>query len=221
MMQSIEIPSSKQSSSEARLLLSEFSHRINNEFTSAIGAISVAAAHSTNNEAKAVLAAVQDQLENYAQVHHVLQLPEYSNCIDAAAYLRQLCRAISRSKLDSKGIELRLMERPFRMNSERCWRLGLIVSELITNAERHAFRNGDGCIRVELLPSQSFVECRITDDGTNERIICPGHRLTIVDAIARSLSGTLDQHFGPQGSTSVLIFPHKPLNKTSRIDVER
>jgi hypothetical protein len=55
MMQSIEIPSSKQSSSEARLLLREFSHRINNEFTSAIGAISVAAAHSTNNEAKAVL----------------------------------------------------------------------------------------------------------------------------------------------------------------------
>jgi hypothetical protein len=48
MMQLIEIPSSEQSSSEARL---------------AIGAISVAAAHSPN-EAKAVLAAVQDQLQS-------------------------------------------------------------------------------------------------------------------------------------------------------------
>jgi two-component sensor histidine kinase len=219
MMQSIEIPSSKQSSSEARLLLREFSHRINNEFTSAIGAISVAAAHSTNNEAKAVLCS--GSVGKLRASAPRLAITEYSSCIDAAAYLRQLCRAISRSKLDSKGIELRLMERPFRMNSERCWRLGLIVSELITNAERHAFRNGDGCIRVELLPLQSFVECRITDDGTNERINCPGHRLTIVDALARSLGGTLDQHFGPQGSTSVLIFPHKPLNKTSRIDVER
>ena len=125
MMQSMEIPSSKQSSSEGRLLLREFSHRINNEFTSAIGTISVATAHSPNNEAKAVLAAVQDQLENYAQVHHALQLPEHSSCIDAAEYLRQLCRAISRSKLDRKGIELRLVERPFRMDSERCWRLGI------------------------------------------------------------------------------------------------
>jgi hypothetical protein len=62
-----EIPSSKRSSSEARLLLDEYSHRINNEFASAIGAISVAAAHSADNEAKAVLAAVQDQLQNYAQ----------------------------------------------------------------------------------------------------------------------------------------------------------
>jgi len=38
MMQLIEIPSSKRSSSEARLLLREYSHRINNEFASAIGA---------------------------------------------------------------------------------------------------------------------------------------------------------------------------------------
>ena len=125
MMQLIEIPSLKRSSSETRLLLREYSHRINNEFAGAIGAISVAAAHSATNEAKAVLAAVQDQLQNYAQVHHVLQLPEHSSCIDAAAYLQQLCRAISRSKLDRKGIELRLVERPFRMDSERCWRLGI------------------------------------------------------------------------------------------------
>ena len=63
MMQLIEIPSSKRSSSEARLLLREYSHRINNEFASAIGAISVAAARSADNEAKAVLAAVWDQLQ--------------------------------------------------------------------------------------------------------------------------------------------------------------
>jgi len=125
MMQLIEIPSLKRSSSETRLLLRECSHRINNEFASAIGAISVAAAHSAGNEAKAVFAAVQDQLQNYAQVHHALQLPEHSSCIDAAAYLQQLCRAISRSKLDRKGIELRLVERPFRMDSERCWQLGI------------------------------------------------------------------------------------------------
>jgi two-component sensor histidine kinase len=220
MMQLIEIPSSVQSSSEARLLLREFSHRINNEFASAIGLISVAAARSANNEAKAALAAVQDQLQNYAQVHHALQLPEHSSCVDAAAYLQQLCRAISRSKLDRKGIKLRLVERPFRMDSERCWRLGLIVSELITNAERHAFRNAGGCIRVELLPSQSFAECRVTDDGTNQGNICPGHGLAIVEALVRSIGGTLDQHFGPQGATSVLIFPYRPLNERSCIDVE-
>jgi two-component sensor histidine kinase len=132
---------------EARLLLREFSHRINNEFASAIGVIADAA-RSTSDEAKVTLAAVMDQLQNYALVQHALQIPEYSSCIDAAAYLRELCRAISRSKLGSKGIELRLVVRSFGMNSERCWLLGLIVSELITNAERHAFSISGGLISV-------------------------------------------------------------------------
>jgi len=194
-------------SDEARLLLREFSHRINNEFASAIGVISIAAARFADDEAKVALAAVQDRLQNYALVHHALQMPEGVSCIDAAAYLRQLCWAISRSKLERKGIELRFVERTFRMNSERCWRLGLIVSELITNAERHAFRNGGGSIRVELLPSLSFVECRVTDNGTAEANARPGHGLKIVEALAKSLGGTIDQRFGPQGATAVLIFP--------------
>jgi two-component sensor histidine kinase len=96
----------------------------------------------------------------------------------------------------------------------------LIVSELITNAEGHAFRNAGGCIRMELLPSQSSVGCRVTDDGTDEGNICPGRALTIVEALVRSLGGTLDQYFGPQGATLVLILPYRPLNETGCIDVE-
>jgi two-component sensor histidine kinase len=157
-------------SDEVRLLLREFSHRINNEFTSAIGVISIAA-RSANDEAKVALAAVEDRLQNYALVHHALRMPEHTTRIDAAACLRQLCRAISRSKLESKGIELRFVERTFQMNSERCWRLGLIVSELITNSERHAFGNGGGSTRVELLPSLSFVECRVTGSGTGSKYL--------------------------------------------------
>jgi two-component sensor histidine kinase len=193
---------------DVRLLLREFSHRINNEFASAIGVISIAAARSANDEAKLALTAVRDRLQNYALVHHALQMPEHTSCIDAAAYFRQLCRAISRSKLESKGIELRFAERSFRMNSDRCWRLGLIVSELITNAERHAFRNGGGWIRVELLPSLSFVECRVTNNGTGEPNSSPGHGLKIVEALTKSLGGTIDQRFGPLGATAVVIFPH-------------
>jgi two-component sensor histidine kinase len=78
---------------EARLLLREFSHRINNEFASAIAVIAIAAARIANDEAKVALAAVQDRRQNYALVHHALQMPQHSSCIDAPAYLRQLCRA--------------------------------------------------------------------------------------------------------------------------------
>lgn len=194
-------------SSEAGLLLREFSHRINNEFASAIGMISLAAGRLGNEEAKAALAAVQDRLHNYARVHHALQMPEHSSRIDAGAYLRQLCRAICSSKLNAKGIKLLLIERSFQMESERCWRLGLIVSELITNSARHAFREKNGTIRVELLPSPSIIECRVMDDGEGAPTIFPGNGIKIIASLAKSLGGTIDQHFGPQGASSVLIFP--------------
>ena len=215
MNQLIEAPSWERCSSKSRLLLREFSHRINNELASVIGRISIAEARCPDIEAKATLSAVRDQLQNYAQVHHALQMPEHTIYIDAAAYLRLLCRAISRSKLESKGVKLQLVERPFQMNSERCWRLGLIVSELITNADRHAFRNGGGLIHIELLPSTSFVECRVTNNGTSGDNVVPGHGLGIVKSLAETLGGTIKQHFGPKGATAVLSFP------TETVDTRR
>lgn len=195
---------------EARLLLREYSHRINNEFASAISIVSMAAMRSTTDEAKCTLTAVKDRLFNYAQVHHALEMPESSVLIDGAAYVRSLCRAISRSKLASQGIKLVLEEKKFRLHSERCWRLGLIVSELITNSAHHAFAGRGGAIRVELLPSASFVECRVTDNGAGEPAARPGHGLKIVNALAHSLGGTFKQSFGPHGATSVLVFPLDP-----------
>jgi two-component sensor histidine kinase len=198
---------SERSFSEAGLLLREFSHRINNEFAAAIGFVSVAAARSADADVKTALGAVQNLLHNYARVHHALQMPEHDIRIDAAAYLRQLCRAISGSKLDGKGIELLLVERRFLMSSERCWRLGLIVSELITNSVRHAFNDGGGSIRVELRPTASFVECRVTDSGKSEANVSPGRGLKIIEDLVDSLDGTIEQKFGPRGAVSVVVIP--------------
>jgi two-component sensor histidine kinase len=207
MDQAAEISSSDRAFPEARLLLREYSHRINNGFAAAISFVSIAAARCSNEQTKAVLTAVETQLLSYAHVHHVLQMPEHSTRIDASVYLRQLCRAISCLKLNAKGIELLFVERAFQMDSERCWRLGLIVSELITNAARHAFREPGGTIRVELMPTISFVECRVTDNGVAAPNIRPGHGLRIMRAIASSLGATIDQHFGSSGTATVLIVP--------------
>ena len=55
-----------------------------------------------------------------------------------------------------QGIELELASRPLKLRSERCWKLGLIVSELITNSARHAFGDRGGTIQVELSASGSL-----------------------------------------------------------------
>lgn len=200
-------PSTDRALFAERLLLREFTHRVNNELTFAMSSITLAASRCDSSEARRALVAVHDRLQNFAQVHHSLQLPDHSTTIEATAYLHSLCGAISRSRLEGWGIELSLSLHPLRMSSERCWHLGMIVFELITNAARHAFAHGPGRIRLELLPSGTSVECRVTDNGSCDAEIRRGTGLKIVEALAGRLHGTVDVQPGPRGTRSILIFP--------------
>jgi len=194
---------------QERLLLHELNHRIGNEFCCAISVVSRAAARSSNNEVKAALTDVAELLHQYVEVHHALQMPEHRIRTDALAYLRNLCLSIRRSKLDQMKIDLALAARRVWLPSDRCWLLGMIVYELITNAARHAFAGGNGWIRVELLRSGALVECRVLDNGSAPVRSRPGHGLKIVGELTKALEGRFDQRFATGGSTSIVVFPSR------------
>jgi len=190
-----------------RVLLHELIHRINNEFSSLIGAVSRTAARSVNHEVKVALAHIIELLSHYAELHRALQMPNNDTLIDAAAYLENLCLSISRSKLDGKKIDLVLTASPLRLPSERCWRLGMIIFRLVTNATRHAFGHGIGQVRIELSRAGKLVDCSVVDNGSAPINVQRGRGLKIVDELVKGLDGHLDQRFGQRGSFSKLTFP--------------
>jgi len=191
-----------------RVLLHELVHRINNEYSSLISAVSRAAARAVNQDVKVALADIIEVLYHHTELHRALQMPEGDTHIDAAAYLEKLCQSISRSKLDDMKIDLVVATSPLQLQSDRCWRLGLIVYELITNAARHAFANGSGQVRVELWRARKFVECSVTDDGSAPADVQRGRGLTIVHELVEDLDGRIYQKFGHTGSRSILTFPY-------------
>jgi two-component sensor histidine kinase len=193
--------------SEDRLLLDELSHRVSNELTSAIGIVTVAAARSSASEVKVVLGRVRERLEGWARVQLALQMPDYDTLIDASTYLRQLCHALARSHLDWQDIELNVRAMPLQLRAVQCWRMGLIVAELITNSARHAFAGNGGLISVDLLNCAAGVECCVEDNGSAIGDVRPGRGLRIVAALTEKLGGTLDQRFSPRGTRSMLTFP--------------
>jgi two-component sensor histidine kinase len=191
-----------------RILLHELMHRINNEFSSLIGAVSRTAARSVNHEVKVALAHIIELLSHYAELHRALQMPESNTHIDVASYLENFCLSISRSKLDGMKIDLVLAASPLRLPSEQCWQLGLMVYELVTNAARHAFGNKKGEIRVELSRAGKLVECTVVDNGSAPPKVQRGRGLKIVGELVKGLDGRLDQRFGQRGSFSILTFPY-------------
>ncbi len=196
------------SMSNERVLLREITHRINNEFASVIQVLSVTVARSADSDVKRALAGVIEKLHHYAKVHHALQMPDRNECIDASAYLRILCASISSSKLENRNIELILVDFPFRMSSERCWMMGMIIAELITNSVRHAFDGQGGKIRVECRASGAFVECRVSDNGSlSSPSVRPGSGLSIIEALAQGLGADFQFNCSENGGQAVLSIP--------------
>lgn len=189
------------------LLLQELTHRINNEFSAAICTVSLAASRCGDNKVKLALLNVSKMLHHHADVHHTLQMPERDTLVDAAKYLRKLCYAVSRSKLDHRKIALGFRGPPLQLHSSQAWLLGLIVYELITNASRHAFSGGNGKIRVELVRAGARVICTVLDNGSAPANVQPGRGLKIIRELVKVLSGSCEQHFGAKGSRTILAFP--------------
>jgi two-component sensor histidine kinase len=84
----------------------------------------------------------------------------------------------------------------------------MIVSELITNAARHAFAGRPGEIRVELLHAGGLVKCTVSDNGSAPADVQPGRGIRIVEQLAKELNGSFERKFGFAGTTAAVVFPY-------------
>jgi two-component sensor histidine kinase len=195
-------------SPDGSLLLRELNHRINNELTSAICAVSVKAVQSDSVSVKAALLDVVDLLHQCADVHRALHIPDQGRLTDAARYLQQVCFSITKYRLDRLAIHMLFSADDLRLEGERCWKLGLIVSELLTNVARHAqFDASQPELRVELRLAGNVVKCRVSDNGSAPEPTRRGRGLTIIGELVSSLNGHVHTSCAAEGFYVLLTFP--------------
>jgi two-component sensor histidine kinase len=132
-----------------------------------ICAVSAKAVQANSVAVKAALLDVVDLLHQCADVHRALRMPDQGRFTDAARYLQQLCFSITKYRLDRLAIRVLFSADDLRLEGERCWKLALIVSELLTNVARHAqFDARDPELRVDLMLAGNVVKCRVSDNGS-------------------------------------------------------
>jgi two-component sensor histidine kinase len=193
---------------DGSLLLRELNHRIKNELTSAIYAVSAKAVQSDSVAVKAALLDVVDLLHQCADVHRALRMPDQERLTDAAKYLQQLCFSITKYRLDRLAIRVLFSADDLKLEGERCWKLGLIVSELLTNVARHAqFGAGRPELRVELMLAGNVVKCSVSDNGSAPEPIRRGRGLAIIGDLASSLDGRVHTSCAAEGHSFLVTFP--------------
>jgi two-component sensor histidine kinase len=94
------------------------------------------------------------------------------------------------------------------LHSERCWQLGMILYELVTNVARHAFFEGrDGEVRVELSRAGPFARCGVSDNGSSAAGARTGRGLKIIGDLANCLGGQVGYALGANGSSFTPALP--------------
>ena len=112
------------------------------------------ASRAPSPEVRSALKTVIEHLVQLATAHRVLLPPVVDGTVDLGDYLTRLCQAKVAVELERRGTTLRLaVVSPVALDHARCWRVGLIVSELITNAARHGLPSGHGEFSFRLLPT--------------------------------------------------------------------
>jgi two-component sensor histidine kinase len=197
--------------SNARLeaLLAEVNHRVANSLQLVSAMVRMQSSALEDPGARAALEDTQRRISAIAQVHRRLYTGDDVEHVEMRDYLAQLIEELGATWSTSDAPRrLSLAAEPLRLPTDRAVSLGVIVTELVSNACKYAYPNGDGEVRIALardgeLRFRLVVEddgIGIGDDGPKGTGV--GSRL--IRAMAQSLDAALDYDAAHPGTRAVL-----------------
>jgi two-component sensor histidine kinase len=187
-------------------LVEEISHRVVNEFSEAIAMISLAA-RAQDGAGRAALEQAAERLRAHAHGHRALLPPKTRQLLDLAEHLERVCGAMALAFIADNGARLLLRADNVLLPADRCWRIGLIVAELVRNAARHGLSGGDGLIVVRILADPGKLRCIVCDNGNAAPKSSTGLGQGLVRRLAGDLGGEVQWRFTDHGCTVEAEFP--------------
>jgi PAS domain S-box-containing protein len=185
---------------EKEILLREIHHRVKNNMQIISSLFNLQSGHIQDENARRMLKEGQLRIRSMALVHEKLYQSRDLSNIDFADYLQSLSAHLFqffRVKPDRIRLETDLKDAHLDINSAvPC---GLLVTELITNALKHAFpADRKGVVKIGLLRREDgFVELRVADDGVGfpeglDFRCAESFGLQIVSLLVGQIEGTIE-----------------------------
>lgn len=206
---------------ERALLLREVNHRVSNSLQLIASLLQLQSRGSTP-EVKDALIEAHNRVLAVAKVHRSLYTSDNVQSVALHRYLEALTNDIQSAAGEGAGHALLTLEcDPIEIEPDRAVAVGVMVTELILNARKHAYPNGKGPIRVKLEatePHQSVLS--VEDDGVGFKHEQAGSGLgtVIVKAMSQKLGAEIHYEAKAPGTrVSVLFDPtssemRKPAN---------
>ena len=205
---------------ERALLMREVNHRVGNSLQLIASLLTLQSNASSSPDVKTALGDAIGRVLAVSQVHRRLYTSDDVQQVAIDQYLTALVEDLRRSTTEVNSLsQLTIEADPVSVNPDRAVALGVIVNELVHNAVKYAYPNGQGPIRVFLRKQGAdAAEVVVEDDGVGYGHKMNGSNSTglgqrIVSAMASKLHGSIahdDTHRGARITVSFSLSSPQP-----------
>jgi two-component sensor histidine kinase len=204
-----------------QLLLKEIMHRVKNSLGIVASMLKLQAADVNNAEMTRHLEEAAYRVSAVAKAHERIYQGNDTDKLDLGVYLEQVCLdlddavAICDIKVNAEhGIDIM---------TDRAIPIALITNELVTNAAKHAHKDGaKGTINVRLGRRGDMIELSIEDRGVGlpsdfNMQTAKGLGMRIVQALSKQLGANITVHRLDPGTSFLLTIPLQPRHTSAAV----
>ncbi|MDN3272682.1 sensor histidine kinase [Frankia sp. RB7] len=187
------------------LVLRESHHRMKNTLTLLGASVRRDFTRAGTRDMSVAVDRLERRIVAFGRLYQLLSDNDDLAMISVGAFFESLCGALSEAVLEPAGVRCEASIECGTLPAWQCHRLALMLTELVTNAAKHAFPNKKGAlIRIEVANHEGSWLCTVADNGVGATGPLQGAGSRILEGLARSISARMQGEAG-QGGTRVTI----------------
>ncbi len=194
-------------------LLKEMRHRIANSLQLIASIILLKAGSVESEESRQHLEDAHDRIISIATVQRNLDPTSEGSLVPVVSYLRILCESLTKSMIGGeKPITIKVSGGLGVVAPDDAIALGLVTTELVMNALKHAFPKGEGQITVTYESDEDHGwKLSIGDDGIGLSATAMANReglgTSIIESLATQLKADVRRDTTYRGTVVSIIYP--------------
>lgn len=200
-------------------LMREIHHRVKNNLQIISSLLNMQQRALSDPAARAAMSDTRQRITALALIYRALYQGPDLRKVDLRPFLEELtAQLVTAEMLRGPGVQTELSVDALVIDPDRLAPLALFAVEAITNAQKHAFADRGGMLKVTFTVRGEEAELEISDDGkaAEDALVTSGVGRTLMTAFARQLRGRSELVRNAEGGiTARLIFP-TPAAETPR-----
>jgi two-component sensor histidine kinase len=190
------------------LVLRESHHRMKNTLTLLGASVRRDFSRAGSKDMTGAVDRFERRIVAFGRLYQLLSDNDDQSLVSVEAFFENLCGAISEAVLEPAGIRCEAAIASGTLPASQCHRLALMLTELVTNAAKHAFPNKNGAlIRIDLARRDGAWVCTVADNGIGATAPLQGTGSRILEGLARGIHARLHGEAGQGGTRVTIVMP--------------